>query len=236
MIESRLVRAFTGPDGRYGNPALVVLEPASITPEERSDLAVRLGVPATVFVSDAAAGRIRIHGSYGSEISFGGHPVLATIDVLHALGHKPDRIRTKAGDVACRRGEDGVNWLRAPAAWSKPWRHYPMGSAAEIEALTELPAGEDFTQVWAWMDETAGDVRARLWAPRIGKPEDEACGSASMILAQKLGRPLTVLHGRGSVIHVRPLDDGVCDLGGLCAADDVPDKITAILEDAYARR
>ncbi|WP_051467022.1 PhzF family phenazine biosynthesis protein [Actinomadura oligospora] len=233
MVESELIRAFIGPDDRNGAFALVVFEPAPLSDEECADLAVRLGVPATVFVSDAAEGRIRIFGSYGSEISFGGHPVLATIDVLHRRGHAPREIRTKAGSVACARDGEGVNRLIAPAAWSKPWRHYPMASAAEIEALTELPEGEDFTQVWAWMDEAEGTVRARLWAPRINKPEDEACGSASMILAQRLGRPLTVLHGRGSIIHVRPVDDTLVELGGRCAVDDLPADLAKLLDAAY---
>lgn len=233
MVESELVRAFVGPDDRYGNPALVVVEPAPLSDAECAGLAVRLGVPATVFVGDEAAGRVRIFGSYGTEIMFGGHPVLATIDVLHRRGHAVREILTKAGPVACSRDGDGVDRLVAPAAWSKPWRHYPMASAAEIDALTELPEGEDFTQVWAWMDEAEGTVRARLWAPRINKPEDEACGSASMILAQSLGRSLTVLHGKGSVIHVRPVDDVLVELGGRCAVDDLPAELGELLEAAY---
>ncbi|WP_207222876.1 hypothetical protein [Herbihabitans rhizosphaerae] len=40
------------------------------------------------------------------------------------------------------------------------------------------PAGEP-VQVWAWLDERAGMVRARQFAPSEGKPDDEACGSAS---------------------------------------------------------
>jgi predicted PhzF superfamily epimerase YddE/YHI9 len=54
-----------------------------------------------------------------------------------------------------------------------------------------------------------------MFAPSEGRPEDEACGSASMVLAVALGRDLTVVHGLGSVIHARPRGAGV-DLGGRC--------------------
>lgn len=226
-----MVRAFVGPDGDFGNPALIVLEPDDPTSaERRADLAVRLGVPAVVFVSGST---VRIYGSYGSEILFGGHPVLATAEVLYRLGAAPEQIHTAAGPVACRRDPDGTTWLRAPADWSKPWRHLQLDTPAEIDALTELPAGEDFTQVWAWADESAGLVRARLWAPRIGKPEDEACGSASMLLARNLGRSLKVLHGRGSVIFANPVTETEVELGGRCTVELATAAIRAEVEALY---
>src|SRR5258708_2612521 len=109
-----------------------------------------------------------------------------------------------------------------------------MDSPAAIDALTELPAGEDFTQVWAWMDREAGRVRARLWAPRIGKGEDEACGSASMLLTLKLGRPLEVVHGQhGSIILTNPVDDVEVELGGGCTVDKPDSATSAQVADLY---
>jgi predicted PhzF superfamily epimerase YddE/YHI9 len=58
-----------------------------------------------------------------------------------------------------------------------------------------------------------------MFAPSEGKPEDEASGSASMVLAVALGRDLTVVHGQGSVIHARPRGAGV-NLGGRCVVLD----------------
>ncbi|WNV84948.1 hypothetical protein [Umezawaea sp. Da 62-37] len=215
-------------DGAYGNPALVVMEPehAAVTSEQRQALADRLGVPATVFVQDPVRGLVSIHGSYGQPIRFGGHPLLGTVEVLHRLGFVVRDLTPTAGLVECRRTDDGTVWLTAPVAWSKPWRHYEMNTPEEIEDLSALPAGEDFTQVWAWIDPDAGTVRARLWAPRIGKGEDEACGSASMLLTLKLGRPLQVLHGRHrSVIRTRPVDDVRVELGGRCTVEEPPADI-----------
>jgi predicted PhzF superfamily epimerase YddE/YHI9 len=233
-----LARAFVNADGAHGNPALVIVEPEGATPtsQQRQDLADDLAIPATVFVQDAAEGRVRIHGNYGSPIRFGGHPSLAAVDCLHRLGFPVTAITPEAGPVSCRRDPDSTVWLTAPAAWSKPWRHCQLDSPAEIDALTELPAGEDFTQVWAWIDEPAGRIRARLWAPRVGKGEDEACGSASMLLTLKLGRPLEVLHGRHNArILTRPVDEELVELGGRCVLDTPSAEVQAKVEAFYDR-
>ncbi|MGW7002434.1 PhzF family phenazine biosynthesis protein [Streptomyces sp. NPDC054933] len=238
MITCMLARAFVNADGAHGNPALVVVEPADtyVTGEERQALATRLGIPATVFVRDPGRGLVSIHSSYGQQIRFGGHPLLATVEVLHRLGTPVRELVPQAGAVACRRDDDGTVWLTAPAAWSKPWRHYEMSSPEEIDALTGLPDGEDFTQVWSWMDREAGRVRARLWAPRIGKGEDEACGSASMLLTLKLGRALRVVHGRHrAVIMTRPVDGVRVELGGRCVIDQPDAEILAAVAELYDR-
>lgn len=237
MVNCLLIRAFVNGEGAHGNPALVVLEPegASATDGQRQELASRLGIPATVFVQDARRGLVSIHSSYGQTIRFGGHPLLATVEALHRLGLTTRELIPAAGAVACRRDADGTVWLTAPAAWSKPWRHYEMAGPAEIDALTGLPDGEDFTQVWAWEDRGAGRVRARLWAPRIGKGEDEACGSASMLLTLKLGRDLEVLHGRHrAVIRTRPVGGVQVELGGRCAVDEPGDELRAEVARLYA--
>ncbi|ETK34950.1 PhzF family phenazine biosynthesis protein [Microbispora sp. ATCC PTA-5024] len=239
MTDCLLAHAFMNADGSFGNPALVVVEPegVSVTREQRQALATRLGIPAVVFVQNLAHGIVSIHGNYGQEIQFGGHPLLATVEVLHRLGTPVKELTPAAGPVNCRRDPDGMVWLKAPAAWSKPWRHLEMESPAIIDSLTELPPGEDFTQVWAWMNREAGKVRARLWAPRIGKGEDEACGSASMLLALKLGRDLEVVHGQqGSIIFAKPVDDVEVELGGRCTVEE-PDPATyAQVAELYGDR
>jgi predicted PhzF superfamily epimerase YddE/YHI9 len=233
-----LARAFVNADGAHGNPALVIIEPegAMTTSQQRQNLADYLAIPATVFVQDTVEGRVSIHSNYGSPIRFGGHPSLAAVEVLHRLGFPVTGIVPEAGHVSCRRDSDNTVWLTAPAGWSKPWRHYQMDSPEQIDALTELPAGEDFTQVWAWIDEPVGRIRARLWAPRIGKGEDEACGSASMLLTLKLGRPLEVLHGRhNSRILTQPVDEELVDLGGQCVLASLPAEAQAKVDAFYGQ-
>jgi len=228
-----LVRAFVSSNDGAGNPALVIQEDSGDPWDDRRRLhvAVESGVPATAFV-DPNQRRVRIFGSYGLPIDFGGHPMLATVEALHAWGRSPEQLEPNAGIVRTRRdGATGRVHVTAPAAWSKPWRHLQMDSPETIDELTQLPDGEDFTQVWAWIDQAEGTVRARLWAPRINKGEDEACGSASMILADTLARPLTVIHGQGhSVITATPKGDGIVELGGRCVIDDLPPGVRDLVK------
>ncbi|SDI46175.1 hypothetical protein SAMN05421505_1547 [Sinosporangium album] len=109
-----------------------------------------------------------------------------------------------------------------------------MGSPEEIDRLTGLPEGGDFTQVWSWIDRGEGRVRARFWAPRIGKGEDEACGSASMLLTLKLDRALEVIHGRyGAVIRTRPVDGVEVELGGRCVLEEPGETIRSRVTELY---
>lgn len=68
-------------------------------------------------------------------------------------------------------------------------------------------------------DEAAGTVRARVFAARFDVPQDEACGSASMLLADRLQRPLTIQHGEGSLVFARSAADGMAEVGGRVVLD-----------------
>jgi predicted PhzF superfamily epimerase YddE/YHI9 len=208
----RTARVFTADDGAYGNEVAVVLVDGMPSAAERQRLATGAPEPATVFVAEDLR-TVRIHNRL-LERRFAGHPLLGTAAVLRSLGHAPSVFATVAGDVAVWAADDGVQWLFAPAEWSPNARHRQVESPGEVEGLAGAPADEP-VQVWAWIDEAGGVVRARMFAPSEGKPEDEACGSASMVLAGRLDRELRVVHGQGSVIRVRPEGDGV-RLGGRC--------------------
>jgi predicted PhzF superfamily epimerase YddE/YHI9 len=204
-------RVFTTVDRSCGNDVLVIVCGGMPAAAVRQEVARSARVPATTFV-DVDRGAVRIHNRL-LERSFAGHPLLGTAAVLRELGMVPDVLTVPAGTVRVW-AEGGMQWLRAPGEWSPGCRHRQVGTPAEVEALTGPPADEP-VQVWAWVDEPMGVVRARQFAPSEGKDEDEACGSASMVLAAALGRALTVIHGEGSMIYVRPRATGV-DLGGRC--------------------
>lgn len=213
MISDRYTaRVFTAADGSRGNGVLVVACRGLPAAAVRQEVARSAGTPATTFV-DVDRGAVRIHNRL-LERSFAGHPLLGTAAVLRGLGMAPETLTVPAGELRVW-AEDGMQWLHAPGHWSPKTRHRRVDTPAEVEALTGPPADEP-VQVWAWVDEPMGVVRARQFAPSEGKDEDEACGSASMVLAAALGRPLTVIHGKGSMIYVRPRATGV-DLGGRCA-------------------
>jgi predicted PhzF superfamily epimerase YddE/YHI9 len=74
---------------------------------------------------------------------------------------------------------------------------------------------------WAWLDEGAGIVRARVFPVRIGIAEDEATGSAATKLVALIGRPIDIRQGRGSRILARPGANGFVEIGGSSVEDDV---------------
>ena len=74
--------------------------------------------------------------------------------------------------------------------------------------------GEPGHYIWAWVDESAGRVRARFFPTHVGIAEDEATGAAAVLMGNRHGRPLTIRQGVGSELHVRPTGDGWIEVGG----------------------
>lgn len=106
-------------------------------------------------------------------------------------------------------------WARAELRSTPPWWHERLASPEEIDSLKEPQAKvQDHVQLWAWIDEAAGLIRSRTFAPGWGIPEDEANGSGCMRLAAALGRELIECHGAGSIIHARPSSPGFAEVGG----------------------
>jgi predicted PhzF superfamily epimerase YddE/YHI9 len=218
-----VARAFTDSNDEHGNAVRVVLGRRLPGAEDRQAIAAAATQPVTTFVAPDMR-TVRVH-NHQRERQFTGHALLGTAAALRRLGAPVDWIEVPAGRVGLWLDEQGVQWLHASAAWppTASTRHRQVARPAEVEALPGPPPDEP-VQVWAWIDETAGHVRARQFKPSEGIAEDEACGSASMVLAHKLGRELLIVHGRGSRIAVRPRDDGI-DLGGRCVIDEEPDSL-----------
>ena len=152
------------------------------------------------------------------ELDFAGHPAVGAAWLLEGV----ETLRTRAGEVPVER-EDGAVFVAARPAWGPPFELEQLGSPAEVDALGGPPRGHDLIAAWAWLDEAAGIVRARVFPVRIGIPEDEATGSAATKLAAEIGRPIDIRQGRGSRILARPRADGLVEIGGLCAVDELRD-------------
>src|SRR5205814_6207132 len=169
-------------------------------------VAADLGSSESVSVDDRDRGVVRIF-SPTSELAFAGHPLVGTAWLLEDTGTAAPVLRPPAGEVPV--WTEGTRfWVRGRPEWLPAWEQIQLDSADAVDALRKPAKEHDFTQFWAWDDEAAGVVRARVFAGRIGVYEDEACGSASMFLAHRLNRPLTIRHGDGSVLRVRPGADG----------------------------
>ena len=92
-----------------------------------------------------------------------------------------------------------------------------------MRALDGPPGGSEAAYAWAWIDEDAGTIRARCFIDEAGIDEDEATGSAAIVLCAQLGRPVTIHQGQGSVLSVSPLGDGRVEVGGGVRLDEVRD-------------
>jgi len=214
-----VLRVFCDERGGFGNPLGVFLAGGEVPAERRQAVAHELGFSETVFVDDRGRGEIRIF-TPGLELPFAGHPTVGTAWLLHE-GSAVETLRPPAGDVAVRR-EGELVFVAARAEWSPPWELIELGSAAEVEALDGPPGGrEDEIYLWAWDDEEAGKVRSRCFSLADGVGEDEATGSAAIMLCAALDRTLTIHQGEGSLLHARPLGEGRAEVGGRVVLGEV---------------
>ncbi len=204
-----------------GNPLAVFLDGGEV-PEagDRQAIAADLGLSETVFVDDTASGEIRIF-TPAVELGFAGHPTVGTAWLLRREREPVSTLRPPAGEVAVRYEEERP-FVTGHPDWAPEFDVEQLGSAGDIEALDGPPGGSDALEAWAWIDEEAGTVRARVFAAAYGIEEDEATGAAAVRLCAKLCRPLDIRQGRGSRILARPLGEMV-EIGGRVELDDVRD-------------
>ena len=212
MTELHVLRVFTGPDGRGGNPLGVFLDGARIPSDRRQAVAIDLGFSETVFVDDPQEGAIRIF-TPGRELPFAGHPTVGTAWLFRESGAPSTVLRPPAGDVPFRHDAERT-WVRARPEWVHPIRIEQLASAAEVEGARGGAMGDPGRYIWAWIDEGAGELRSRYFATDVGILEDEATGAAAVVMGGLLRRPITIRQGVGSEILVRPGDDGTIEIGG----------------------
>lgn len=216
-----MLRVFCDPAGRAGNPLGVVLEGREVPGEPaRQKTAHKLGFSETVFVDDISDAVLDIY-TPGLRMPFAGHPLVGCAWLLRKEVHALELLRPAAGEVPTRQ-EGELSWISCPAIWAAGRRTEQFATVEEVDALPAPPPGEGWLYAWAWEDEEAGRVRARGF-PRRGNgiAEDEATGSAAMVLTQELGRDLEIRQGAGSRIHTRHAGDGIVEIGGRVVLDDV---------------
>jgi predicted PhzF superfamily epimerase YddE/YHI9 len=219
MAKLHVLRVFVNEDGEWGNPLGVFLAGTDVAEAERQRVAAELGFSETVFVDDPARGRIRVYAP-AVELPFAGHPSVGTAWLLAHSGTPIETLRPPAGEVAVRE-EDGVTFVAARPEWSPPFEYAQLDAPAEVKAFDGPIEGAGNTYAWAWIDEAAGTIRARSFVPAAGIAEDEATGSAALVLCARLSRPIVVHQGHGSVIRARPVDDGLVEVGGRVSLDEV---------------
>lgn len=217
MVSLHVLRVFVGPDGSNGNPLGVFLDGGAIAPSERQAVAAELGFSETVFVDDAATGTLRIF-TPAVELPFAGHPCVGTAWLLARERAAVLALRTRAGDVPARvKGE--AAFVAGRPEWAPEFEWFELPSPADVDALNGPPGGSDLAAAYAQVNDR--NVRARVFPRRLGIEEDEATGAAAITLGARLGRPITIHQGVGSMIDVRPLEDGFVEIGGGVVQDAV---------------
>lgn len=212
MPTLHVLRVFVNEDGEWGNVLGVFLDGDRILAAERQPLAAELGFSETVFVDDRASGSMRIYTPQ-VELPFAGHPTVGAAWLLAHEGRPAKALLPPAGEVPVRYDGD-VTYVTARPEWAPPFRFRQLSSPTELRGLDPASARTNM-YAWTWIDEAAGTLRARSFAPEVGIAEDEATGSAAIGLCAELARPLVVHQGHGSVLRCRPLADGMVELGGM---------------------
>lgn len=221
MVTLQVLRVFVGAHGAGGNPLGVFLDGPAVPADRRQAVAADLGFSETVFVDDRAAGRVEIF-TPAAPLPFAGHPLVGTSWLLREEGVPVDVLRPPAGEVPTWR--DGARtWIRGRAEWAPAMELRRYDAPTDVEALRGAPDDLGFVEAWAWEDEAAGRVRARVFASELGIAEDEATGAAAVRLVTVLGRPVEIRQGRGSLIIARPGPDGTAEIGGGCVRDEERD-------------
>jgi predicted PhzF superfamily epimerase YddE/YHI9 len=220
MATLHVLRVFVNEEGEFGNPLGVFLDGAEIPAERRQGIAAELGYSETVFVDDRERAELRIF-TPGTELPLAGHPLVGTAWLLREQGTAVQTLRPPAGEVGVRFGD--VTYIAADPGWSPPFDYVQLADPAAVRALDGPPTAGDEVYAWAWIDEDAGTIRARSFAPGVGIAEDEATGSAALTLSARLGRAVTIHQGLGSLLIARPLDDGRAEVGGRVRLDEVRD-------------
>jgi predicted PhzF superfamily epimerase YddE/YHI9 len=212
MSAYHLLNVFTDETGAHGNPLGIFLDGSVVPPERRQAVATELSYSETVFVDDVVRGELHIH-TPATELPLAGHPLVGTGWLIARERGSCEMLRPPAGEAPTWQ-EGEVRWIRARPEWAPRMELIEFGSPEEVDALEQGPAPYGFSDCWAWIDEQAGVVRSRVFVPEEGIPEDEATGAAALRLCAKLGRPIEIRQGVGSLLLARPGEDGTVEVGG----------------------
>jgi predicted PhzF superfamily epimerase YddE/YHI9 len=220
-IDVTVLRVFTDNDGNFGNP-LGVVDASTVDPGDRQRIATELGYSETIFIDvpprGAGSARARIF-TPATELPFAGHPTVGASWWLREIGIPIHTLQVPAGVVQVSYDDD-LAAVRARADWAPEFAIYELDSTDELFAADPDDYPDDVeTYLWTWTDRDDGVLRARMFAPGLGIPEDEATGAAAVRITDYLSRDLTIVQGKGSVIRTQWSPDGWVRVAGRVVTD-----------------
>jgi predicted PhzF superfamily epimerase YddE/YHI9 len=210
-IGVNVLRVFTDEAGAFGN-LLGIVDGALVPPDQRQRAAAQVGYCETVFIDDPVIGRMQIF-TPAVQLPFAGHPTIGTAWWLRQQGYDAERLLTPAGPVEVARDET-LTWIRARADWTPQFAWHEIAGPDAVEAADPSSYSSGQHYLWAWVDETAGRVRSRMFAPEMGIVEDEATGAAAIGFTALQKRDLDITQGRGSRIYTRWDGGSWASIGG----------------------
>ena len=220
-IEVTVLRVFTDADGNHGNP-LGVIDATAVHPARRQQVATELGYSETVFVELPPAGATSARAyifTPTTELPFAGHPTVGAAWWLRSLGSPIRTLQVPAGIVQVGYDDD-MTVVSARSEWAPEFAIYDLASVDELNAAGPDDYADDIDHyLWTWTDKAAGRLSARMFAPRLGVPEDEATGAAAVRMTDYLSRDLHITQGRGSIIETRWNPEGWVQVAGRVVND-----------------
>lgn len=220
-IDVTVLRVFTDQEGKFGNP-LGVVDASTVPPGDRQRIATQLGYSETIFIDLPAPGSTTTHAyifTPSTELPFAGHPTVGASWWLREHGTPIRTLQVPAGTVPVTYNDD-LTSVSARAAWAPEVAIYELDSPDAVLAADPSDYGDDVQHyLWAWIDKSEGRIRARVFAPGLGVPEDEATGSAAVRITEYLSRDLTIVQGKGSVIHTTWSAEGWVRVAGRVVND-----------------
>lgn len=212
-----MVRVFTDADGAFGN-ALGIVRGEDVPEPDRQALTHALGYSETIFVDEPQGDTARAQiFTPAVELPFAGHPTVGLAWWLASTGRPVSSLQVPAGEVQVAYDAETTQ-VRARPEWAPEFTFHDCADPAEVEALDPSRFADGHHYAWAWVDEPAGSIRSRMFAPLMGIAEDEATGAAACRITERLGRGLSITQGRGSQLRTT-YDDGWVFLGGRTVFD-----------------
>jgi predicted PhzF superfamily epimerase YddE/YHI9 len=238
------VDAFVG-EGERGNPAVVVLLERPMPDEYLQQIAVEVGVSETAFVRRAGDSWSLRWFTPTVEVDLGGHATLAALHVLLTELDAPGSefyFQTRSGVLSGRRLRDGMLGVDLPRSYLEPLDQSVLNGAlgpvrevfqagpqsvlavvADYDALCALTIDPislflvpSAVVIAACHGGPGADVSLRVFAPRLGLPEDNVTGSAMCALApwwmEQVGSPTVVARqasARGGLMYARLFERNV---------------------------
>ncbi|MCW2625838.1 PhzF family phenazine biosynthesis protein [Mycobacterium sp.] len=220
-IDVTVLRVFTDAHGKFGNP-LGVVDASTVDPEDRQRIATQLGYSETIFIDlpepGANTARMLIY-TPATELPFAGHPTVGASWFLRDQGTPVNTLQVPAGIVQVMY-EDDLTAISARSEWAPEFAIYDLESTDELFAADPDDYPDDMQNyLWTWADKEQGVVRSRMFAANLGAPEDEATGAAAVRITDYLSRDLTIVQGKGSVIHTRWSPEGWVRIAGRVVSD-----------------